>query len=142
MRRTMALVAAVTGMAFAGPAALGSSAPKDYAQTALNIIPSGQADPGETLLPGVLPNDTQAQMYNALTPLFNHVTNAALTTDFKSEKFGPAGQCPCTPEPVPFPGVTIIRDKYDVPHISRTTHAGGVWGWGLSAAEARGRLVY
>ena len=39
-------------------------------------------------VPGVLPNDTQAKMYNALTPLFNHVTNGDLATDFKSEKFG------------------------------------------------------
>src|ERR1700722_12780687 len=140
MRRTMALVAAVTGMAFAGPAALGATAPKDYAQTALNIIPSGQADPGEPLLPGVLPNDTQARMYNALTPLFDHVTNADLTTDFKSERFGTAGQCPCSTEPVPYPGVTLIRDKYDVPHVSATTHAGGVWASGWIAAEDRGLL--
>jgi acyl-homoserine lactone acylase PvdQ len=137
----MALVAAVAGLAFAAPAALGATAPKDYSQTALNIIPSGQADPGETLLPGVLPNDTQAQMYNALTPLFNHVTNADLTTDFKSEKFGTAGQCPCTTEPVPYPGVTLIRDKYDVPHVSATTHAGGVWASGWIAAEDRGLLL-
>ncbi len=69
----------------------------------------------------MLPNDTQAQMYNALTPLFNHVTNADLNQDFKSEKFGTAGQCPCSTEPVPYQGVTIIRDKYDVPHVSATT---------------------
>jgi acyl-homoserine lactone acylase PvdQ len=141
MRKTMAVMAAVAGLALTAPAALAATAPKDYSQTALNIIPSGQADPGETLLPGVLPNDTQAQMYNALTPLFNHVTNADLTTDFKSEKFGTAGQCPCSPEPVPFPGVTIIRDKYDVPHISATTHAGGVWASGWIAAEDRGLLL-
>src|ERR1700733_12453399 len=115
MRKTRAFVAAVASFAWAAPAALGATAPTDYSQTARNIIPSGQADPGAALLPGVLPNDTQAQMYNALTPLFNHVTNADLTTDFKSEKFGTAGQCPCSPEPVPYPGVTIIRDKYDVP---------------------------
>ena len=80
-------------------------------------------------------------MYNALTPLFNHVTNADLTTDFKSEKFGTAGQCPCSTEPVPYPGVTIIRDKYDVPHVSATTHAGGVWASGWIAAEDRGLLL-
>ena len=75
MRKTMATLAAVAGLAcaYTAPAALGATAPKDYSQTALNIIPSGQADPGQTLLPGVLPNDTQAQMYNALTPLFNQL---------------------------------------------------------------------
>jgi acyl-homoserine lactone acylase PvdQ len=141
MRKTMAVMAAVAGLALSASAALGATAPKDYSQTALNIIPSGQADPGETLLPGVLPNDTQALMYNALTPLFNHVTNTDLTTDFKSEKFGTAGQCPCNAEPVPYPGVTIIRDKYDVPHVSATTHAGGIWASGWIAAEDRGLLL-
>jgi acyl-homoserine lactone acylase PvdQ len=141
MRKTMATMAAVAGLACTAQAALGATAPKDYSQTARNIIPSGQADPGQALLPGVLPNDTQAQMYNALTPLFNHVTNADLTTDFKSEKFGTAGQCPCNTEPVPRPGVTIIRDKYDVPHITATTHAGGVWASGWIAAEDRGLLL-
>jgi len=141
MRKTLALMAAVAGLAFTAPAALGAGAPTDYSQTALNIIPSGQADPGETLAPGVLPNDTQAEMYNALTPLFNHVTNADLNADFKSEKFGTAGQCPCSTEPVPYPGVTIVRDKYDVPHVTATTHAGGVWASGWIAAEDRGLLL-
>jgi acyl-homoserine lactone acylase PvdQ len=141
MRKTMAMMAAVAGLACTAQAALGATAPKDYSQTARNIIPSGQADPGQALLPGVLPNETQAQMYDALTPLFNHVTNADLTTDFKSEKFGTAGQCPCNTEPVPHAGVTIIRDKYDVPHITATTHAGGVWASGWIAAEDRGLLL-
>ena len=141
MNKTMAAIAAVAGLALTAPAALGATAPKDYSQTALNIIPSGQADPAETLLPGVLPNDTQAKMYNALTPLFNHVTNGDLTTDFKSEKFGTAGECPCNTEPVPYAGVTLIRDKYDVPHVSATTHAGGVWASGWIAAEDRGLLL-
>jgi acyl-homoserine lactone acylase PvdQ len=141
MRKTMALVAAVTGLAFAAPAALAANSPKDYSGTALNIIPSGQADPGETLAPGVLPNDTQAQMYNALTPLFNHVTSSDLNRDFKSEKYGTAGQCPCSTEAVPHAGVTIVRDKYDVPHVSSTTHAGGVWASGWIAAEDRGLLL-
>src|ERR1700710_734518 len=113
MNKTMAAMAAVAGLALTAPAALGATAPKDYSRAALNIIPSGQADPAETLAPGVLPNDTQAKMYNALTPLFNHVTNADLTTDFKSETFGTAGQCPCSTEAVPYPGVMLIRDKYD-----------------------------
>ena len=32
--------------------------------------------------------DTQAKMYDGLTPLFDQVTNADLTTYFKSERFG------------------------------------------------------
>jgi acyl-homoserine lactone acylase PvdQ len=141
MKKTMAVMAAVAGLACAAPAALAANVPKDYSSTALNIIPSGQADPGEALAPGTLPNDTQAQMYNALTPLFNHVTNADLFQDFKSEKYGTKGQCPCSTESVPYAGVTIVRDKYDVPHVSAKTHAGGVWASGWIAAEDRGLLL-
>ena len=54
-------------------------------------------------------------MYNALTPLGGHVTNADLFSDFKSEAFGLGTDGPGTPEPVPYPGVTIIRDRFDVP---------------------------
>src|SRR6202012_5758054 len=87
MKKTMAMMAAVAGLALAAPAALAANTPKDYSSTALNIIPSGQADQGEALAPGTLPNDAQARMYNALTPLFDHVTNADLNKDFKSEKY-------------------------------------------------------
>ena len=37
--------------------------------------------------------------------------------------------------------MTIVRDKYDVPHITATTHAGGVWASGWIAAEDRGLLL-
>ena len=80
-------------------------------------------------------------MYNALTPLGGHVTNAALFSDFKSEAFGLGTDGPGTPEPVSFPGVTIIRDSFDVPHVSATTHAGGVWAAGWITAEDRGLLL-
>ena len=80
-------------------------------------------------------------MYNALTPLFDHVTNADLFSDFKSEQFGLGGDGPGTIEPVPFPGVTIMRDRFHVPHVTATTHAGGVWAAGWIAAEDRGLLL-
>ena len=60
------------------------SAQKDYAQTARNIIPSGQYG----TVPPPPGADTQALMYDGLTPLFDNVTNADLTQYFKSEKFG------------------------------------------------------
>ena len=81
MRRWMALMVAV-GAVFAAP--VSGAAGKDYARTALNIIPSGQWGG----LP-VNPNaDSQARMYDGLTPLFDNVSNADLTTYFKSERFG------------------------------------------------------
>ena len=57
------------------------------------------------------------QLYNALTPLFDHVTPNDLFTDFKSEKLSVDTDGPTTQEAVPFPGVTLLRDRFNVPHI-------------------------
>ncbi len=136
MRR---ITAALTASAFValGLATAQAGADTDYSQVARNIIPSGQQ--GSVPIPADA--TSQAQMYNALTPLFDHVTTNDLFTDFKSEQFGLGTDGPGTPESVPFPGVTIIRDKYDVPHVTATTHAGGVWAAGWIAAEDRGLLL-
>src|SRR5947208_11784162 len=94
------LGAAVLACLAAGPAMA-----KDYSSTARNIIPSGQY--------GGIPTakaDVQAKMYDALTPLFDKVTNADLNKDFKSEKLGKAGTPgPATVEKVPRKGVRIVR---------------------------------
>ena len=37
--------------------------------------------------------------------------------------------------------MTIIRDRYDVPHVSAATHDGGVWAAGWITAEDRGLLL-
>ena len=137
MRRITAALAASAIVALGAATAPAGAADIDYSQVARNIIPSGQ----QGSLP--IPTDAtaQAQMYNALTPLFDHVTNADLFSDFKSEQFGLGADGPGTIEPVPFPGVTIVRDRFHVPHVSATTHAGGVWAAGWIAAEDRGLLL-
>jgi acyl-homoserine lactone acylase PvdQ len=137
MRKITAALAACAVAAVAAPATQAAVPTTDYAQVARNIIPSGE--PGGVPIPANA--TTQAQMYNALTPLFDRVTNANLFSDFKSEKFGLSGDGPGTVEPVTFPGVTIIRDRYDVPHVTATSHAGGVWAAGWIAAEDRGLLL-
>ena len=76
---TVPLGAAVLALFAAGPATA-----KDYSSTALNIIPSGQYGS----VPPVPGADTQALMYDALTPLFDNVTDADLMSKFKSESFG------------------------------------------------------
>ncbi len=78
----MSRIAALAAAAFVLTAA--PAAADDYAATARNIIPSGQygavpAPPGA---------DEQARMYDALTPLFNQVTDADLLANFKSAGFG------------------------------------------------------
>ena len=84
---------------------------RDYAQTSLNIIPSGQLG-GLPVPPGA---NRQALMYDGLTPLFDQVTNSDLTTYFKTERFGidtsgtgyqragPARRGDDHPRPVPRP---------------------------------------
>jgi acyl-homoserine lactone acylase PvdQ len=109
----------------------------DYAATARNIIPSGQY--GTVPIPAGA--DTQAKMYDALTPLFDKVTNGALQSDFKSEVFGVGGDGPGKKESVPRKGVTITRDRFDVPHVKATTYDGGIWASGWIAAEDRGLLL-
>ncbi|MFZ0091042.1 MAG: penicillin acylase family protein [Solirubrobacteraceae bacterium] len=137
MRSTIAALAATGLLALGVSAPPAAATPVDYAQTARNIIPSGEPG-GFPFPPGAA---TQARMYNALTPLFDHVTNADLFSDFKSEAFGLGTDGPGRPEPVPYPGVTIIRDRFDVPHVAATTHDGGVWASGWIAAEDRGLLL-
>jgi acyl-homoserine lactone acylase PvdQ len=135
MLRKSALVALLI-LGVLGLGASGASAAlKDYSATARNIIPSGQPGGLGSLDP------TQAEMYNALTPLFNNVTNSDINKYFKSEKLGTSTDGPYTTETVPKAGVTIKRDKYDVPHVTATTHDGGVWAAGWIAAEDRGLLL-
>src|SRR3954469_13734611 len=94
-----------------------TAATTDLASTALNIIPSGQ----QGSLPVPAGADRQARMYDALTPKFDDVTSSDLQRDFKSEKFGTRGQCPCRAERVPRSGVRVVRDRFDVPHITAKT---------------------
>jgi acyl-homoserine lactone acylase PvdQ len=113
------------------------AAADDYAATARNIIPSGQygavpAPPGA---------DAQALMYDALTPLFDQVTPADLQTKFKSAHFGLGEDGPGTVVPVPRPGVTIVRDRFNVPHITGQTRDDVTWAMGWLLAEDRGLLL-
>ena len=115
--------------------ACSSAFAKDRTIIARNILPSGQYQvPG----PGAA---AQAQMYNALTPLFDHVTPNDLFTDFKSEKLSIDTDGPTTQENVPFPGVTLLRDRFDIPHIYASTRQGGILTDGWIAAEDRGLLL-
>ena len=119
----------------------GVASAKDYADTALNIIPSGQLQPGEP--PAAKPNDAQATMYDGLTPLFDNVTTGDLTTYFKSEALNSLGtDGPGTLETVPdHPGIEITRDAYGVPHVDADTYDDGIFAAGWIAAEDRGLLL-
>src|SRR5689334_22850233 len=88
----MLRTAAVLGTALTFACASAAQA-DDFAATARNIIPSGQFG-GLPVPPGA---DTQAKMYDALTPLFNQVSAADILRDFKSEGFGVGPDAPAAP---------------------------------------------
>jgi acyl-homoserine lactone acylase PvdQ len=113
------------------------AATTDFASTALNIVPSGQ--PGSFPVPDGA--DRQARMYDALTARFDQVTSDDVHRDFKSERFGTKGQCPCRVEKVPRSGVRLVRDKFDVPHITAETDDALTWTAGWVVAEDRGLLL-
>jgi hypothetical protein len=109
----------------------------DFADTALNIIPSGQY--GSIPVPAGA--DEQARMYDGLTPLFDQVTPADLTRYFKSERFGVGDAGPARTETVPRAGVTIVRDRFNVPHITGRTRRDLVWASGWVLAQDRALLL-
>jgi acyl-homoserine lactone acylase PvdQ len=110
----------------------------DYAPNALNIIPSGQYGG----FPPPAGADQQALMYDGLTPLFDQVTAPDLTTYFKSEALGAAGSPgPTHVEAVPRKGVKIVRDAFNVPHITGKTRDDVTWAAGWVTEEDRGLLL-
>ena len=131
MRRWGLVVAGMLVLVSAAPASAGF---KDPADTALNIIPSGQY--GD--VPPPPGASTQAEMYDGLTPLFDQVTNADLTKYFKSEGLGVGPDGPTTTEVLPRDDVTITRDRFNVPHVDAETREAGIWaaGW-ISGADRR-----
>src|SRR3954466_3804959 len=132
MRRAIGLLAAAFLVV---PA---SANAKDFAATALNIIPSGQY--GQ--VPAPSDADDQAEMYDDLTPLFDNVQPTDLTKYFKSEAFNSLGSDgPGKTEKVPRKGVKITRDKFHVPHVKAKTYNDGIWAAGWIAAEDRGLLL-
>jgi acyl-homoserine lactone acylase PvdQ len=113
-----------------------SALAKDYASTALNIVPSGQW--GDLPVPNGA--DSQAKMYDGLTPLFGSVTTNDLFKYFKSEHFGTKRQGKTRTER-PRKGVVIVRDKFNVPHITAKSHDLLTWATGYVAGEDRHLLI-
>src|SRR3954469_20638200 len=133
MIRRASLAAVAAFLAVAAPAAA-----KDYAPDALNIIPSGQYGG----FPPPAGADQQALMYDGLTPLFDQVPPADLTKYFKTEALGaPGSPGPTTVEQTPRKGVTLVRDSFNVPHITGETRDDVTWAAGWVLEEDRGLLL-
>jgi acyl-homoserine lactone acylase PvdQ len=126
------------------------------AATELNVIPHGQQEVGAAWAstPGILPANTQALMYDRLTPLGRNVTDAVLapsadgTGYYKSAKL----LTPDDPSLITDETVTaqvgaraltarIRRDAYGVPHIFSATDDGVIFGAGYVVAADRSLLL-
>jgi acyl-homoserine lactone acylase PvdQ len=126
------LATLVAGLLMVAPA----SARVDFSGPAFNILAPGQ-DGG---LPANQYSTDQGQLYDALTPLGGHVTPADLRRLYLSEKFGLTG--PVTrSEQTGRPGLQILRDDHDIPHVYGKTRADVMFGAGWVAAEDRGLLL-
>ncbi len=128
-----------------------------YADTELNIVPHGNQGPGVPWAnaPGILPADTQAKMYDRITPLFRDITDDVLkpSTDgtgyYKSAALRPENDPSfVTSETVsgtsPSAGpvsARIKRDRYGVPHIYSDTDAGAIFGAGYAVATDQSLLL-
>jgi len=114
------------------------AAATDFAGTALDILPAGEA--GD--VPPTTHSTDQLPLYDGLTPKFDSIVAADLPLYFKPAPFGIGGETPSRIENPPgHPGVVIKRDAYDVPHIEGATRDDVMFGVGWTTAEDRGFLL-
>ena len=81
-------------------------------------------------------------MYDALTPLFDQVTPADLHDEVQVRALrARGGRAGDASEPVPRAGVTIVRDRFNVPHITGHSRDDVTWAMGWVLAQDRGLLL-
>jgi acyl-homoserine lactone acylase PvdQ len=115
---------------------LAATPKRDYAAAAWTILP-----PGENGSLSFDRNTTdQAKLYDALTPLFGGVTARDLQRYFKP---APLGVVPADAQKRerPRPGLTIVRDRFGVAHVTGKTEADVAYGAGWVTAADRGLLL-
>ena len=122
----------VTVLLIAAPA----GARVDFSGPAFNILAPGQFGG----LPANQYSTDQGKLYDALTPLEGNVTTADLSRYYLSEKFGVTGPI-VRREQTGRPGLQILRDSNDIPHIYGRTRDDVMFGSGWVAAEDRGLLL-
>ena len=105
MRRLTPLIGSLCVML---AVAASASARTDIAQ---NILPPGQYGG----LPQKQHSTDQLPLYDALTPLRGAVSMRDIFRLFKPDNFRPIGAS--TREATGRPGLTILRDRFGVPHI-------------------------
>ncbi|HWH93123.1 MAG TPA: penicillin acylase family protein [Baekduia sp.] len=146
-----AIMAAALSLAAVIPSASAS------ADTTLNIVPHGNEAPGVpwASVPGILPADTQAKMYDRITPLFRNIGEDVLkpSTDgtgyYKSAallaendpSFVASETVSGTSPSAGAVSARIKRDPYGVPHIYSDTDAGALFGAGYAVATDQALLL-
>src|SRR3990170_3889202 len=136
-RRALLLAAAAAGSLAVLLAPLTAATPRDYAPAAFTILP-----PGENGSLSFDRNTTdQAKLYDALTPLFDKVGLKDIVRTFKPAPFGLGGKKALRTESTPRGGVKIVRDGFDVPHVTGKTAEDVAYGAGWVTAQDRGILL-
>lgn len=151
MSTRRALLAAAVCLAAALPPASAA------ADTTLNIVPHGEVAPGVpwATTPGILPADTQARMYDRITPLFRNITEQTLVPSADGSGYYKSAALLAEDDPSfvtsetvsgtsPSAGpvsATIKRDPYGVPHIYSATDAGATFGAGYAVATDQALLM-
>jgi acyl-homoserine lactone acylase PvdQ len=108
----------------------------DYSGGAFQILaPGEEGNP----VPHEFATD-QLLLYDKLTPKQGNVKAETLVEDYLPEKFGVQGT-PLRTENTGHPGLEIVRDSHDIPHVTGETRADVMWGSGWIAAEDRGLLL-
>ena len=134
-----ALVAATAALLLVAgavvPSATSQAASSSHGDRAYYILPPG--DYGG--FPTTVNSTDQLPLYDALTPLRSHVTDADIANDYLPENFQPVGATHV--EQTGHPGTTIVYDAYGVPHITGKTRADLAFGAGWVTARDRGLLL-
>ena len=126
------------------------------AVTELGVLPHGQAQPGVSwgTTPGILSPDTQALMYDRLTPLGRNVTDATLAPSADGAGFFKSSRLLAADDPSLITDETVTgtvrgaavsarirRDAFGVPHVYSATDDGVVFGAGYATATDRSLLI-
>ncbi len=143
-----ALAAAALAVSLVTAPVAGAQSPAPYglndAGGFLNILPAGEQGVDNALefarfeATGAIPPhfEDQLPMYSNLEYAASTLTDAQIPNYFKDATFGVQDQNVAGTES-PEPGLTIVRDQYDVPHIYGQTRSEVMFGAGYAGAEDR-----
>jgi acyl-homoserine lactone acylase PvdQ len=129
VRRSVQSVLAILVVLLVVPAAASAADTQRY------ILPPGNFGG----LPTTQNSLDQLPLYDALTPLRDHITTQNINDLFLPENFAPIGAT--HEENTGRPGLRLIYDSYGIPHVYGNTRADMAFGAGWTTARDRGLLI-